>query len=59
VHCVRRVGCVDVLVNNAAFMPMAPLASITAALWRQIMTVNVDAPFLHALAFSAGMIERR
>ncbi|MEM5310324.1 SDR family oxidoreductase [Paraburkholderia sp. JHI869] len=51
-------GQVDVLVNNAAFMPMAPLAAITASLWRQIMTVNVDAPFLLAQAFSAGMIER-
>ncbi|WP_233807039.1 SDR family NAD(P)-dependent oxidoreductase [Paraburkholderia sp. HP33-1] len=55
----ERVGHVDVLVNNAAFMPMAPLASITAGLWRQIMTVNVDAPFLLAQAFSVGMIERR
>ncbi|HSI56441.1 MAG TPA: SDR family oxidoreductase [Ideonella sp.] len=53
------VGRVDVLVNNAAFMPMAPLASISAALWRQIMAVNVDAPFLLAQAFCAGMAERR
>lgn len=55
----EQVGKVDVLVNNAAFMPMVPLASITATLWRQIMTVNVDAPFLLAQAFSIGMIERR
>ncbi|CAG9233478.1 (S)-1-Phenylethanol dehydrogenase [Paraburkholderia tropica] len=54
----ERVGKVDVLVNNAAFMPMAPLSAISATLWRQIMTVNVDAPFLLAQAFSAGMIER-
>jgi NAD(P)-dependent dehydrogenase (short-subunit alcohol dehydrogenase family) len=54
----ERVGKIDVLVNNAAFMPMAPLASITAALWRNIMTVNVDAPFLLAQAFSVGMAER-
>ncbi|WP_118178560.1 SDR family NAD(P)-dependent oxidoreductase [Paraburkholderia phosphatilytica] len=54
----ERTGKVDVLVNNAAFMPMAPLASVTAELWRQIMTVNVDAAFLLAQAFSAGMIER-
>jgi NAD(P)-dependent dehydrogenase (short-subunit alcohol dehydrogenase family) len=55
----EQLGKVDVLVNNAAFMPMAPLASITATLWRQIMTVNVDAPFLLAQAFSVGMAERR
>jgi len=54
-----RWGRVDVLVNNAAFMPMAPLREITAALWRQIMTVNIDAPFLLAQAFSLGMAERR
>jgi NAD(P)-dependent dehydrogenase (short-subunit alcohol dehydrogenase family) len=52
-------GRVDVLLNNAAFMPMAPVPSITAALWRQIMTVNIDAPFLLAQAFSVGMAERR
>ncbi|HEV3429757.1 MAG TPA: SDR family oxidoreductase [Paraburkholderia sp.] len=51
-------GKVDVLVNNAAFMPMAPVANINAGLWRQIMGVNVDAPFLLAQAFSVGMIER-
>jgi 3-oxoacyl-[acyl-carrier protein] reductase/(S)-1-phenylethanol dehydrogenase len=50
------VGRVDVLVNNAAFMPMAPFATITSALWRQIMAVNVDAPFLLAQAFAPAMI---
>lgn len=54
-----QVGCVDVLVNNAAFMPMAPLPTLTATLWRQIMTVNIDAPFLLAQAFAVGMAERR
>jgi len=54
-----QTGRVDVLVNNAAFMPHAPLPTISAALWRQIMTVNVDAPFLLAQAFAAGMAERR
>ncbi|MDN8032838.1 SDR family oxidoreductase [Burkholderia multivorans] len=57
-HVIERTGKVDVLVNNAAFMPMAPLAAITATLWREIMTVNLDAPFLLAQAFSHGMIER-
>jgi len=53
-HC----GRVDVLVNNAAFMPLVPLHELTAALWRQIMTVNVDAPFLLSQAFSTGMAQR-
>jgi 3-oxoacyl-[acyl-carrier protein] reductase/(S)-1-phenylethanol dehydrogenase len=52
-------GRVDVLVNNAAFMPHAPLPSIGAALWRQVMAVNVDAPFLLAQACAVGMAERR
>ena len=54
----RRAGRVDVLVNNAAFMPMAPLAALTPPLWRQIMAVNVDAPFLLSQAFADGMAER-
>ena len=54
----RRAGRVDVLVNNAAFMPLAPLDALTATLWRQIMTVNVDAPFLLSQAFATGMAAR-
>lgn len=52
-------GCVDVLVNNAAFMPHAPLGEISATLWRTIMAVNIDAPFLLAQAFAPGMAAQR
>lgn len=54
-----RYGSVDVLVNNAAFMPLVPLREIRMPLWRQIMAVNVEAPFQLAQAFSPGMAERR
>jgi NAD(P)-dependent dehydrogenase (short-subunit alcohol dehydrogenase family) len=54
----QEMGRLDVLVNNAAFMPQAKLQEITPALWRSIMTVNIDAPFLLAQAFSVGMAER-
>ncbi|HYP32361.1 MAG TPA: SDR family oxidoreductase [Burkholderiaceae bacterium] len=53
-----RHGRVDVLVNNAAFMPQAALPQLTAALFRQIMIVNIDAPFLLAQAFAPGMAAR-
>ncbi|MBU9641150.1 SDR family NAD(P)-dependent oxidoreductase [Burkholderia gladioli] len=50
---------IDILVNNAAYMPQASLADTSAQLWRRIMTVNVDAPFLLARALSPDMIRRR
>jgi len=53
---IEQHGTVDVLVNNAAYMPLAPLASTDSSLWRQVMAVNVDAPFLLARAFSPGMV---
>jgi len=54
----QRAGRVDLLVNNAAFMPMAPLAEITPALWRTVMAVNIDAPFLLAQALAPQMAAR-
>lgn len=51
-------GRVDVLVNNAAFMPHAALTSTPLALWREVMAVNVEAPLLLAQALSPGMAER-
>ena len=48
----------DVLVNNAAFMPMVPFADITPAIWRQIQTVNVDAPLFLTQALAVQMKAR-
>jgi 3-oxoacyl-[acyl-carrier protein] reductase/(S)-1-phenylethanol dehydrogenase len=53
-----RHGRVDALVNNAAFMPQATLSELGASMFRQVMTVNVDAPFLLAQAFAPGMAAR-
>lgn len=49
---------IDVLVNNAAFMPQLPLEALTPETWRQIMTVNVDAPFALAQRLTPAMSER-
>lgn len=54
----ERAGRIDVLVNNAAFMPLVAFAEMTPVLWRQIQTVNVDAPFFLAQALAPQMAQR-
>jgi len=51
-------GAVDILVNNAAFMPLVPFAALTSDVWRKIQAVNVEAPFLLAQALCPGMAAR-
>lgn len=55
----KYTGRVDVLVNNAAFIPMHPYREFTMDLWRKVQTVNVDSPFQLAQAFAPGMAERK
>jgi NAD(P)-dependent dehydrogenase (short-subunit alcohol dehydrogenase family) len=54
----RRAGRIDVLVNNAAYIPMLPLEQLAHDEWRRVMAVNVDAPFLLAQACAPGMAQR-
>jgi NAD(P)-dependent dehydrogenase (short-subunit alcohol dehydrogenase family) len=50
-----RFGRCDILVSNAAFMPMTTLETITSGTWRQVQAVNVE-PLVHlARAFVPGM----
>ena len=53
-----RFESIDVLINNAAFMPALPYTEINAMLWRKIQAVNVDAPFFLAQAFAPAMAQR-
>lgn len=55
---VKRFGCVDILVNNAAYVPLNPLAKLQLAEFRKVMAVNVEATLLLSQLFAAGMIER-
>ena len=43
-------GRLDVLVNNAALRAETPIEEITAAEWRQVLAVNLDAAFFTAQA---------
>ncbi|WP_026440692.1 SDR family NAD(P)-dependent oxidoreductase [Acidocella facilis] len=57
-HLAAEAGTVDILINNAAFMPLVPFAQLTSAVWRHIQAVNVEAPFLLAQALCPGMAAR-
>jgi NAD(P)-dependent dehydrogenase (short-subunit alcohol dehydrogenase family) len=52
------VGSLDVLVNNAAIAAHAPALELSAALYRRVLAVNLDAPVFLAIAAARGMIER-
>lgn len=55
---ISHFGHVDILVNNAAVITMAPLDGLTGEMLRQMLAVNVEAPFLLAKALIPGMRER-
>src|ERR1700721_2327767 len=43
---IKRFGCIDFLVNNAALRREKPLDQMTIAEWRAVMAVTLDGPFL-------------
>ncbi|MGI4855590.1 MAG: SDR family NAD(P)-dependent oxidoreductase [Janthinobacterium lividum] len=57
-HVSERFDRIDALINNAAFVPIMPYGDVTAALWRKVLAVNVDAPFFLAQAFAPAMARR-
>jgi NAD(P)-dependent dehydrogenase (short-subunit alcohol dehydrogenase family) len=54
----ERFGRVDILVNNAAYIPLKALDSLSLGEFREVMAVNVEAALLLAQAFVPGMRER-
>ncbi|MFE4663568.1 SDR family NAD(P)-dependent oxidoreductase [Streptomyces sp. NPDC056716] len=55
---VAAAGPVDILVNNAGLAHRAPWPEVTQQDWRQIMTLNVEAPFRLCQKLVPGMAER-
>ncbi|WP_225772925.1 SDR family NAD(P)-dependent oxidoreductase [Pseudomonas sp. Marseille-Q5115] len=51
-------GRCDVLVNNAAYIPLKSLEATTLLDWSDCHAVTLDAPFLLSQAFAPGMRER-
>ena len=52
-------GAIDVLINNAGIQRRGALVDIADSAWREVLEVNLTAPFQAARCVARGMIERR
>jgi gluconate 5-dehydrogenase len=53
-----EVGTIDILVNNAGIIKRIPMCDMTAAEFRQVIDVDLNAPFIVAKAVIPGMIKK-
>lgn len=54
----EEVGIIDILVNNAGIIKRIPMLDMTADEFRQVIDVDLNAPFIVAKAVLPGMIEK-
>jgi len=54
----KEVGTIDILVNNAGIIKRIPMIEMTAAEFRQVIDVDLNAPFIVAKAVIPGMIKK-
>jgi gluconate 5-dehydrogenase len=54
----KEVGVIDILVNNAGIIKRIPMVEMTAAEFRQVIDVDLNAPFIMAKAVIPGMIKK-
>ena len=54
----KEVGPIDILVNNAGIIKRIPMCDMTAAEFRQVIDVDLNAPFIVSKAVIPSMIER-
>jgi len=54
----REVGVVDILVNNAGIIKRVPMIEMSAADFRQVIDVDLNAPFIVAKAVLPSMIKK-
>ena len=53
-----EVGVIDILVNNAGIIKRIPMLEMTAAQFRQVIDVDLNAPFIVAKAVIPSMIKK-
>jgi gluconate 5-dehydrogenase len=54
----KEVGVIDILVNNAGIIKRIPMCEMTAAEFRQVIDVDLNAPFIVAKAVIPSMIKK-
>lgn len=54
----EEVGIIDILVNNAGIIKRIPMTEMSAAEFRQVVDVDLNAPFICSKAVIPGMIEK-
>lgn len=54
----KEVGVIDILVNNAGIIKRIPMCDMTAAQFRQVIDVDLNAPFIVSKAVIPAMIEK-
>ena len=54
-----EVGVIDILVNNAGIIKRIPMCEMTAAQFRQVIDVDLNAPIILAKAVISSMIKKR
>jgi gluconate 5-dehydrogenase len=54
----KEVGIIDILVNNAGIIKRIPMIEMSAAEFRQVIDVDLNAPFIVAKTVIPGMIKK-
>ena len=54
----EEVGVIDILVNNAGIIRRTPMLEMSAAEFRKVVDVDLNAPFIVSKAVLPGMIEK-
>lgn len=54
----KEVGTIDILVNNAGIIKRIPMLEMTAADFRKVIDVDLNAPFIVSKAVIPGMIKK-
>jgi len=55
----REIGVIGILVNNAGIIKRIPMCEMTAAEFRQVIDVDLNAPFIMSKAVIPGMIQKK